>query len=365
MVDAITLRVAGKIYGGWTKVNVTRSLSSVAGDFSLELTWQWSEAEPWPIKEGDACTVDIGNDRVITGYIDDWMPSYDDKEVTISVAGRAKTGDLVDSSVVHESGLFTNQTLTDIAKTVCKPYGISVVTETDAGDVFPRIAIEQGETCYELLDRLARQRGVLLTCNAMGNLVITRASKTKMGVALILGENILAARGRFSQRDRASEYIVKGTGYGGGREWDEAATATIGGQKAVIPDADVRRYRPKIIINEDVFTVDGASKRGQWQRQRALGQSKTSEITVAGWRIEGEGGALWDINKRVYVKDEIQNLDGELLIETVMFSEDDAGRLAVIALVPPEAMDIPAIVEKQTTVKGSWNVPNYLKRDPE
>lgn len=352
-MDEITLRVDGKKYGGWTAVSITRQLDAMAGTFNLTLTWKWPDAKSKPITEGSRCTVDIGPDRVITGYIDDWVPSYDAKTVSIAVAGRDKTADLVDCSVVHSSGQFVNQTLTGIANTVCKPFGIKVVVATNVGAAFPRIAIEQGETVHELLSRLALQRGVLLTSNAMGDLVITRASKEKCGTSLILGENILAARGRFSWRDRFDRYIVKGTGYGGGTTWDDMPLSTVGGQKATITDKEINRYRPRIIVNEDVMTAAGASKRGQWERQRAIGVSNLSEITVSGWRIP-ETGKLWEPNKLVPVKDEIQGLDGEFLIKTVMYSEDDQGRLAVIGVVPPDALDIPAIAKSMTKQGGTW-----------
>lgn len=359
MAEAITLRVDGKVHGGWTKVSVTRSLDAMAGSFELTLTWQWrNPADQFkpvmaPVQQGEACTVDIGNERVITGYIDDWIPSYDEGSVTIAVIGRDKTADLVDCSVVHPSGQFNNQTLKQIADTVCQPFGIKVITETDIGAAFARVQIEQGETAHELLSRLARQRGVLLTSDTMGNLVITRASKVNVGTALVLGENIKAARGRFSHRDRFSQFTVKAVGASFGEKWDSTALSTVGGIQAKVTDPDVRRYRPMVIINEEITTAEGASKRGQWERQRSLGRSNMTEITVTGWRIP-QTGKLWNINLLVRVKDAIQGLDDDLLIKTIMFSEDDQGRLAVLNVVPPESMDIPPEAAKKSKVSATW-----------
>ena len=134
---------------------------------------------------------------------------------------------------------------------------------------------------------------------------------------------------------------------------------TIGGQKAVIKDPDVTRYRPRIIIAEDVTTVAGASKRGQWQKQRSIGEGTQTEITVAGWRtqgMEGSTGPLWRINRMCPIKDEIQGLDESWLIVTVTLMEDDKnGREAIINLTPREAMLIPAeVVKKQTKEVTTW-----------
>lgn len=359
MAEPITLRVDGQIYGGWQKVRITRSLRDIAGDFELSLTRKWDNANEMVIKPLSACTVHIGNDLVLTGYVDDFIPSYDAREVSWVVSGRSKTSDLVDCSAIYKTGQWTNVTLDRVARDICAPFGIDVVVECDLGDAFPRVAIEQGETCFELLDRLAKQRAVLLTTNDQGQLVLTQASETPMGVSLVLGENILAARGNFSMRDRASEWIVKGSSYAGGATWDNAATSTIGGQKAVVTDPAVTRYRPRIIIAEDVTTVAGASKRGQWQKQRSIGEGTQTEITVAGWRtqgMKGDHGPLWRINRMCPIKDDIQGLDESWLIVTVTLMEDDKnGREAIINLTPREAMLIPAeVVKKQTKEVTTW-----------
>ncbi|WP_265432815.1 phage baseplate assembly protein [Aeromonas salmonicida] len=359
MAEPITLRVDGQLYSGWQKVRITRSLRDIAGDFELHLTRKWKDAKAMAIREGSACTVHIGNDLVLTGYVDDFTPSYDAKEVSWVVSGRSKTSDLVDCSAIYKTGQWQGVTLDKVARDISKPFGIQVVIECDLGAAFPRVAIEQGETCFELLDRMAKQRAILLTTNEKGQLVLTQASKQEMGVSLILGVNILAARGNFSMRDRASEWIVKGSSYGGGATWDATATTTIGGQKATIADPDVPRYRPRIIIAEDVTTVAGASKRGQWQKQRSIGEGTQTEITVAGWRtqgVKGDKGPLWRINRICPIKCEFQGLDVSWLIVSVTMMEDDkAGREAIINLMPREAMLIPVeVAKKQTKEVTTW-----------
>lgn len=356
MSDSITLSAGGNIYSGWTRVSVTRSLEAMAGTFDLELTYKYQgdeeryQAFMAPIKQGEPCVVKIGEDTILTGYVDDWVPSYDDSTVIIAVSGRDKTADLIDCSIEHPSGQFVNQTLGQIATTVCQPFGINVVIETDVGAAFERVQIEQGETPHELLTRLARQRGVLLTTNGMGDLVITRASTVKAGVSLILGENIKAGRGRFSWRDRFSQFTVKASGAAFG-SWDTNSSGAIGGFKATVTDDEISRYRPLIIVNDEITTAAGAARRGQWERQRSIARSNSAEYTVVGWRNPNTG-KIWTINERVPVKDEIFGIDEELLIAAVMYDEGEAGRIAVLSVVRPDAFDIPAQADKQTKIDG-------------
>lgn len=353
MADQIVLSAGGNVYEGWTKIRITRSLEAMAGSFDLELTHKWDGSDSKykafmkPIQQGAPCVVKIGNDKVITGYVDDWVPSYDDSKVMISVSGRDKTSDLIDCSIIYPSGQFKNQTFTKIAKTVCQPFGINVVVETDVGAAFTLVQIEQGETPHELLTRLATQRGVLLTTNGEGDLVITRASTKRAGVSLILGENIKAARGRFSWRERYSQFKVKGSS----DKWDEKPEVS-GGIEVTVRDSDISRYRPLIIMSDEITTADGASKRGQWERQRSIGRSNTAEYTVIGWRIP-QTGKVWNVNQIVPVQDDIIGLNEDMLINTIMFSEEeDSGRIAVIGVVRPDALKIPP--QEKLEAKDYW-----------
>lgn len=351
-MESVVLTVDGQQWDGWTEMSITSSLEAIAGEFDLTVTTQWSEASPRVIRQGMPCTVALGSDTVLTGYIDDFIPSYDAENVSIRVTGRDKTGDLVDSSVVHKSGQWKGVRLEKLAEEICKPYGITVINETDTGETFPSVALEQGETAFDLLDRLAKQRGVLLTADGLGRLVITRASTKRAGVALVLGQNILAARGRFSWRERNSQYIVKGTTSAGGSTWDEQPAKVTGGRQTIVDDSEINRYRPKILVNEDSLTVGGANTRGEWYKSRMLGEANSTEITLAGWRENGDNGPLWQKNQLTDIDDPVQNLKTTWLIKTVTFTEGDNGRVCVLTLVPPESMDLPLTNSKKKGKKA-------------
>lgn len=351
-MESVVLTVDSQQWDGWTEMSITSSLETIAGEFDLTVTTQWSEASPRVIRQGMPCTVALGSDTVVTGYIDDFIPSYDAENVSIRVTGRDKTGDLVDSSVVHKSGQWKGVRLEKLAEEICKPYGVAVINETDTGEAFPSVALEQGETAFDLLDRLAKQRGVLLTADGLGRLVITRASTKRAGVALVLGKNILAARGRFSWRERNSQYIVKGTTSAGGSTWDEQPAKVTGGRQTIVDDNEINRYRPKILVNEDSLTVGGANTRGEWFKARMLGEANSTEITLAGWRENGDSGPLWQKNQLVDIDDPVQNLKTTWLIKTVTFTEGDNGRICVLTLVPPESMDLPLTDAKKKGKKA-------------
>ena len=51
---------------------------------------------PRRIRPGDLCQVFIGNDLVLTGFVDATPIRYDGNAVGVGVKGRSKTADLVD-----------------------------------------------------------------------------------------------------------------------------------------------------------------------------------------------------------------------------------------------------------------------------
>ncbi|WP_420055767.1 hypothetical protein [Escherichia coli] len=62
---------------------------------------------------------------------------------------------------------------------------------------------------------------------AAGNLIITRASRSR-GCVLVLGEKYPRRPGRFSWRERNSQYIIKGTTSAGGKLWDSQPASMVG-----------------------------------------------------------------------------------------------------------------------------------------
>ncbi|MCR9657263.1 phage tail protein [Vibrio parahaemolyticus] len=347
----VVLLINGQRYIGWTEVSVSRSLINLAGEFDLSLTRSWSDAAPVPIRPGMSCKVMIGDEVVISGYIDDFVPSYDDKTIRYQVTGRDKTGDLVDCAAVYKGSQWNNVNLTRIATDLCEPFGIRVIDNATQQSFFPytvkaaeekRIIfaawrIEQGETVEENLRRAARQNSALITSTPEGDLLITAPSTKVLPETLKLGVNIKAAAGRFSWRNRHDRYLVKGAGYTGG-DLDSTNSSDNVGRAMLIRDPAVNRHRPKIVLSEDAFTAEGATQRGQWQKTRDIGTSTQTQITVTDWYYDDSH--LWPINVLVNIKDEYQGLDVQWLIVAVNFIEGDSGRLTQLTLMPSEALSV-------------------------
>lgn len=333
-MNDVFLIINGTKYGGWKDVEITRSMETLSGRFRLGLTERWpGQTTARPIKLSDTCTVKIGNDTVITGYVDDIEQSYDATMHTLTITGRDKSGDLVDCSAKHTPGQWKNQPLEAIIQDLTQPFGINVETEVPTGERFKTFAIEQGETVHEVIERLCKLRGLLCIPDGSGNIVITRTDKAKTTVALISGENILKGSIRLSAKDQFSDISVKGQTEGSDTVNPKVNTTP----SAQSRDASVKRHRPLVLLAEG--QADGATcqKRSDWETATRKAKGFEAQYTVTGWR-QGHTGPLWGINQRVRVRDKIFKVDESLIISGITFRLDDqGGGLTELNLAKPDA----------------------------
>lgn len=339
----VQLVVNGSIYGGWTSLRITRGIEQISGTFELDVTERWpDQIQARPIRTGDACRVLVDRQTVITGYVDDANPSYDDSSHTLSLSGRDKTGDLVDCSAIHKTGQWRDQGMAQIAKDLCQPFGIAVRASVDTGKPFRKFALQEGESVFEALDRAARLRGLLLITDGSGNLLISRAGSTRLGMALSEGENILSASGQFSGRDRFSQYIVKGQRAGD----DDSDAKSTNQARGTATDTGVRRHRPLIVLAEDQADGGSASERAAWERNVRIGRGQRVSISVQGW---AHAQGLWAPNVLVRVRSPWLGVDADLLITSVTFALDSGGTRTDLELCPRAAFDVIPPTEKEGT----------------
>lgn len=329
------LNVDGYFYGGWKTLRVTRSIEQLAGTFDLSVTERWpGQPNASPIKPGQESLLLLDGDPVITGYVDTLAPDYDSQQHSLHVTGRDKTCDLVDCSAIYKSGQWHNVKVDQLARDLLKPYGIKVIVEVDVGSAFSSFNIQEGESVFECLDRAARMKALLLTSSPLGDLVITRAGKTRLDCELIEGVNIKAARAEFSWSERFSIYTAKGQGRLGedGEQSHAAPTARV-------TDPVVSRHRPLIVLAESHTENVSLKDRVEWERNVRRGRSARGSITVQGWRRPD--GALWMPNMLVAVTSPMLWLNNaEMLIVGCTWTLDERGTNTELAIARPEAFQL-------------------------
>ncbi|WP_428485944.1 phage baseplate assembly protein [Rhodopila sp.] len=345
--DPVTLLVNGMRYAGWKEISIERGVDRCVSSFNLSVSERWSSTaqsgqvgagqaggKAWQIQPFDACTVFIGNDLVLTGHVESYMPAFEARSHGVRVAGHSLTKDLVDCDIDPPSGQFSGYSVAAIARAVCKLYDINVVVQTDlANQVVSNTNLQRCETAFSFLERLGRLAGVLLCDDENGNLVLTTAGGTRAASTLVQGQNIMAANATISVAKRFSQYVVKGqAGIGAGSTdiWGGASGIGTSGNaptgavqtqmRASATDTGVPRYRLHVTLAESQLSLAQMQARANWQRQFAYGQATKASVKVQGFRQAD--GSLWQINQIVAVTAPWLEIDDDLLVAKVKFVLD-------------------------------------------
>lgn len=333
----ITVVVNGQTFEGWLQSEVDRNLEALAGTFSIPISMV--PGSPPAIKRQDKVEVRIGDRTVITGFVLAAEPFYRRGECGMRVMGRDRTGDLVNCSAIYKGGQWLNVKVDRIIKDIIAPFGLDLVVDTDLGDVVKDFKLGHGETALDAVARAARLRGILITRDDAGRVLLTKAGKDRFKGAIVRGQNVIAMESVGSDEQRHSQYFVYGQAHTVA-DFDNAR-----GMKATAKDAEITRYLP-LIINADGNTTQAELQTLADHTARVRrGHSMGFRYTVEGWTFEGEP---WPLNQRVAIYDDVAGLDGaEWLIcgvkQTCDLKEGDVTELLVR---PIEAYDTAPLKSK-------------------
>jgi prophage tail gpP-like protein len=346
----ISLMVNDQEHKGWTNVSVDRSIEQLAGSFQLGITERFpGQQEKWKIRNGDLCTVRIGAETVINGFVDAVLPSYDARQHSIAVSGRDITGDLVDCSYAGTPNEWVDQTIDKIITDLCAPFGIQVTVDPTA-DVGKAVTFKYSETdkVFASISKLCKQKAVLPMSTADGKLTLTRTGNSTTTTSLEFGQNIFAGSGEFSNVDRFGLYIIKGQDRG----FDERIFKDFVSPKGQATDSQIIRHRPLVIASETPGNNATFQDRARWEASTRAGQSRRYSYTVQGWTQSDE--TVWPINSLIRVNDSLLDVDETLLIASARYLFSDSGTFTELSLVSPIAYRLIADDGELSNIEAAW-----------
>lgn len=340
--DELTLVVDGKEYRGWQEVEVTLRAEGFPNSFSIALSN--GSASPVPFvqaKAGNACTILLGNDKVITGYIDRDVVSESAIGHALQILGRGLTQDLVDCAGEWPDGQMIDGDALSIATNLALPYGIAVELGkgAEAGGKVPTWALNYGETGAAVIQRLAQNAGLLAYEDSAGKLILGAVGSTTAASGVVRGKNVEDWSIENSMDGRFSEIICS--------SFPVASLSDLQGSDFFDTEKDenVRRHRRMVMVAETVadkveeFTI----KKAKWEVARRAGRSYVVRATVDSWR--DSAGTLWAPNTLVPV--DLPGLQGDktLCVSEVTFRRNnESGTTAALVLMTPKAFTPEPIV---------------------
>lgn len=336
MTDDLTLIIGQQRVSGWNSIRVTRGIERCPSDFDIDMTERYpGEVAALVIQPGDACQVWLGDDLVISGYVDRFVPSIEVNRHSIRVSGRGKCQDLVDCAAEWPGGQILNSSVLQIAQKLASYYGITVVASGDdgrSGKTVPQFNLMLGETGYEIIERICRYWALLAYEGTDGNLILSGVGTVKAASGFEQGVNVQRASASYSVDQRYSEYVAflqstdVFTDLGDG-----------GNQIGIYLDGGVIRHRRHVIISESGGGgQDVCIQRAAWEAARRFGRSGSVSLTTDGWR--DSAGALYSPNTLVLLSLPILKTDGKTwLISEVTYRRDESGTTCNLVMMPPGA----------------------------
>jgi prophage tail gpP-like protein len=332
-MTAIALSLGGQQFTGWKSADVKTGIEQGAGTFQFECSDRWAiNGQETPLLEGTSCSVMIAGQTVITGFIDESNVEYSSDSHSLSISGRDAAGDLVDCAAISAGFGVLNQTLLQIAKTLCAPFGVavSVAAGVNIGPAFQFQRITVGETVWETLQKLAQIRGVLLVSDGMGGIQFTQAGITRANTRLVLGQNILACNATHSVAERFRTYQV----YSQALDADFVEMQEVFGSATDL-DPAIRPGRVTIVDPIEPSDIYNATTLAQWTANTRRAQGERAQYTVRGWM---DGPTPWMRNTIVPIDDPWGRFQGDFLIANVNYKlDEDGGELALLDVVPRDA----------------------------
>jgi prophage tail gpP-like protein len=343
----INLEVAGVEYTNFTRASATLALDTLANDFSFEAVMP--SGEVLPFKGGEECTVIVDGEQVLSGYIEEIEGSYSSDSHIITVSGRDKTCDLIDSSIDVLNDIRSPITLKQLIAQVVENVGMSIAIVDDASpEPFNKaedvVVPQPGDNAFEFIEEYAQKRQVLLTSNSDGDIVITNSSTAFGGGRLqnsvgAMNNNILSASWVYSTVDLFSKYIQKAQldpvalDFGGATS-DDGVVSQLGEET----DADIRTGRQLVTVSDKGFSQAQLSTRAQWSKKIRRVRSTVYSCTSQGFK--NSSGVVWAVNTLASIFDEFANIDRSLLLNSVTFTTDENGDISTLGFVEANAYEI-------------------------
>ena len=343
-MSTLLLEVNGVQYSNFEAATVSLQLDAISGMF--DFTAVSTEKDPLPFSLDDSCSIKADGVKILTGFIENIDVDYDSNSHSISIAGRSKTADIIDS-MINSLELKPPITLKAAIEKVVAHIGADISVVDNVGNIEKFNAAEDllspevGENAFLFIEKLARKRQVLLTCNGDGDIVLTQSGtdKAPTGLQNLIGgmtNNIESASVSYDSTDRFGKYVSKSQLNVTALNLSGKATAKdIVSQKSPqIIDEEIRQSRQLVLQAESASSDQQNQKRIEWEANIRKTRSFVYATTMSDFSINGK---IWKPNQLVSVVDDFAGINAQLLINGVAFSQDRTGSSAVLALVDKNA----------------------------
>ena len=323
----------GKQYRNFMAATVELRLDALCNTFSFQIATK--DNQPLPFRGNEPCRVVVDGELALTGNIEIVDASYSARQHNITVYGRDKTGDLLDSTIGPISDLRPPISLKAIVERVISEIGLTGVEVVDEANapVFNKaedlVSPEPGENAFEFLEKFARKRQVILSSNKDGNILLTTATpkRAQSFIRNVIGgtqNNVKSGTVSYDTTGRFNVYkFVSSLNPIALNAAGSVGLKDVVDQSGQQIDTEIRKGRQMVLVSESPFSSSQNSDRAKWEANIRKSRGRAYSATVQGFR--NENGDLWAINTLASVNDEFAGISANMLINTIGFSYSLSG----------------------------------------
>jgi len=424
--DNVTIDIAGVSFKTFKSVSINESLDFFGKTFNIDINIPTQDADVF--YEGQGIKLYLDDEPFLTGYIDEVDIDYSVGSCDIRFSGRDKVSDLIDSRISNKV-FATPTTFENVLKNVLEAVGYEVLSATKIGTSISKIKIpssltslaskfniptsfeeslalaenqiavinqygdiepfsnsegigfSKDESAYELIQRLADKRRLVLGTDGNGNIIIRKIGNKQ---ALVKLENLTELNkksGKFAQllengtsatvdtsqnnikdasvkrdlKNRYYEYkiISSSTGTNPDDKVDNLKNNTVQ-YSGVFYDKSVRKTR-KFVDYVANLNNSQCKERAEWECNIRYSKSYVYSCSVVGWRqglrpitfkslatalsspsnfLKPQKNEPWQANQLVQITDNLAEVDDNLLIKDITYNlSKESGSFVRLSLV--------------------------------
>jgi len=424
--DNVTIDIAGVSFKTFKSVSINESLDFFGKTFNIDINIPTQDADVF--YEGQGIKLYLDDEPFLTGYIDEVDIDYSVGSCDIRFSGRDKVSDLIDSRISNKV-FATPTTFENVLKNVLEAVGYEVLSATKIGTSISKIKIpssltslaskfniptsfeeslalaenqiavinqygdiepfsnsegigfSKDESAYELIQRLADKRRLVLGTDGNGNIIIrkignkqalvklenlTELNKKSKKFAQLLESgasatvdtsqnNIKDASVKRDLKNRYYEYkiISSSTGTNPDDKVDNLKNNTVQ-YSGVFYDKSVRKTR-KFVDYVANLNNSQCKERAEWECNIRYSKSYVYSCSVVGWRqglrpitfkslatalsspsnfLKPQKNEPWQANQLVQITDNLAQVNDNLLIKDITYNlSKESGSFVRLSLV--------------------------------
>jgi len=325
----ITIAINGVNYSLFESATATKQLDAASGSFRFQAVKTKTNLT-FPIKKGDRCEIYADGNKIITGFVERVSGSASSNNHQITIEGRDKTADFIDSTI----DVITFNPPISLKKAIEKVIqqigaNISVIDKVGPPDFKNSEDLpssEVGDNAFEFVSKLAQKKQVLLTCDGNGNLVIDRSTGTRINAQIrhqINSENnnVTSSSWDFNDEKRFSRYkaVTQMNMLAGEYAGDISSEDLTDQQSNVVIDSAIRRSRQFIFQTENLSGEQSANERTKWEANVRKTKGQIYSCTLPDFYVDG---VFLVPNLLMRVIDDFADINDLMLLNSIQYDYD-------------------------------------------